>query len=107
MIKRPVKADEDSDSPDLSELFCSLVLEIDDAVSQGAPADLQEASLAGLSMEEADRLREARRCLELLYNSRGGNRQGEKGLNSTQFFDAGNPPLAASTENVDGAGPPF
>ena len=83
------------------------MLEIDDAVSQGAPPDLQEASLAGLSTEEADRLREARRCLELLYNSRRGNRQGEKGLNSTQLFDVGNPPVAATAENVDGAGPPF
>ena len=59
MIKRPAKNDDDPDSPDLSQLFCSLVLEIDDAVSQGASADLHKASLAGLSSEEADRLREA------------------------------------------------
>ena len=33
------------------------------------------------------------RCLELLYNSRQGNRPGEKGLKSTLLFDVGNPPL--------------
>ncbi len=98
MIKRPAKNDDDPDSPDLSELFCSLVLEIDDAVSQGASADLHEASLAGLSSEEADRLREARRCLELLYNSRRENRPGEKGLKSTLLFDVDNPPLAPGAE---------
>ena len=74
------------------------MLEIDDAVSQGASADLHEASLAGLSSEEADRLREARRCLELLYNSRRENRPGEKGLKSTLLFDVDNPPLAPGAE---------
>ncbi|HEV8000643.1 MAG TPA: serine/threonine-protein kinase, partial [Planctomycetaceae bacterium] len=98
MIKRPANNDDDPDSPNRSQLFCSLLLEIDNAVSQGASADLHEASLAGLSFGEADRLREARRCLELLYNSRRGNRPGEKGLKSTLLFDVGNPPLAPGAE---------
>ena len=61
MIMRPANNDDDPDSPNRSQLFCSLLLEIDNAVSQGASADLHEASLAGLSSEEADRLREGAR----------------------------------------------
>ena len=95
MIKRPAKNDDDPDSPGYFR-SCSVrsCWKSTTRFHRGASADLHEASLAGLSSEEADRLREARRCLELLYNSRRGNRPGEKGLKSTLLFDVDNPPLA-------------
>jgi len=85
------------------DLYRSLVLEIEAALASGAACELTAASLAALTQQDLVRLRESRRCLELLYHAAGKKHRRDRAAHTTLLLEPPDP-SAPSNEPEESGG---